>query len=519
MIVSRFLGVLCVVAACSDSAPKHGPGDPDPADPDPGGPPVCDAGMHIVNGVCVPDPPNNPPPRDTFASLCKAALDSHDQLERESMSDFVLQWAQLGISGCDNIGAHLETQATLAFTFEDPPRRDAEGMIRYRPWQIDNGVVKALSALPALGSLTLELMPRVNDLSPLANTATLKELQVVGCAATDFSFLAETDLETLSIRSQGIDSLVPLEHLASLVGLTLIETQTPDLTSLAKRGTLRSLVVTHNHVTDATPLENLIALHELVLDDNQIASIIPLRNLIALRTLSIRNNQITDLAPISHSIGLTSLMLRGNAIADLSAIRNFRQLKTLDVAGNPIASFEPISEISGLTSLNVNATGITSLNPIQANTNLEALFISRNPLRFGGLSLLPTMPALRTLAVESVVSQTPLDVTTLALLTQLTSLAISGDELDDLDVVASLPNLTALVANDNAITDVTPAGTLTKLTRLEIRKNGVTDLEPLAPLQALVTFDASDNAIDSEHCPVAPVAKSQVLSDFCRALQ
>jgi len=47
----------------------------------------------------------------------------------------------------------------------------------------------------------------------------------------------------------------------------------------------------------------------------------------------------------------------------------------------------------------------------------------------------------------------------------------------------------------------------------------ITNLDALAPLSRLVTFEASANAIDPDHCPVAPVAMSKALSDFCTSIR
>jgi len=127
---------------------------------------------------------------------------------------------------------------------------------------------------------------------------------------------------------------------------------------------------------------------------------------------------------------------------------------------------------------------------------------------------------LRALAVERLGrGATPLDVATVGTLTQLRSLAISGNKLSDLAVVEPLINLEALVAAGNAIVDVGPAGRLANLRRLELDVNLITNLDALAPLERLTRFVIAGNAIDKAHCPVAPTAKSAVLATFCAGLR
>jgi internalin A len=479
----------------------------------------CPAGQHSSNGECVPDgtfdagldAPVDVPPTEAFASVCTEHLDD------PGMQAFVLEWSTLGIAGCEGIGEFLATQTSLAFTFSATRSVDPSGRLRFRPWRINNTVIAALATQHQLGALVLEDQPSITDLSPLGKLPALSLLRVAGCGAHNFSFVHELALASLQIRNERVDSLAPLAGETQLTELVLVDTGNADLSVTAGLVQLSSLIVNKNAVVSAAPLAGLTELTQLSLDDNGITDLAPLAGLTKLVELSFRNNAVSSVAPLANLRKLETLALSNNRVTDLAPIAGLTGLTSLAIDQNAIASFAPLRDLVELTALNLNRTGLTSLAAIATNTKIVSLFISDNPVT--DLAALTQLAPLRVLAAERLTrGNTPFDVATVATLTQLRSLAISGDKLTDLAVVGGMVDLEALVAAGNAIVDVAPAGRLAKLTRLELNLNLIKNLDALAPLERLTTFVVSDNPIDAEHCPVAPVAKSAVLSKFCASL-
>lgn len=494
-----------VVAGCGGGSP--GRDIPD-------APRGCPAGQHASNDECVPDSPPeagvNPP--ETFASLCSKHLDD------QGMQAFLLEWSTLGITGCDGVGSLLETQDSLAFTFSAIRRVDDAGRLEFRPWAITNTVVAALAALPRLTSLAFGNQPAVSDLSPLGKMPALETLRVSGCGAHDLAFVQKLALISLEVRNESVDSLAPLASETQLQHLVLVDTQNADLAPLAGLTQLRSLTVTKNAVVSAAPVAGMTELTQLALDDNGITDLAPVAGLAKLTDLAVRNNKVASIAPLANLTRLTSLALSNNKITDLTPVGQLAGLTSLAIDQNAIASFAPLTKLVALTTLNLNRTGLADLAAIAANTKLETLFLSDNPVT--DLAALKQHAALRVLAVERLRNaSTPFDAATVGTLIELRSLAISGNKLSDLTVVDRLTNLEALIAAGNAIVDVAPAGRLTRLTRLELNVNLITNIDALAQLERLTTFVISGNTIDVGHCPVAPLAKSPVLSTFCASLR
>lgn len=509
---TRFIvAVLWLVAGCGGGSPAID--NPDASN-------GCPAGQHASNGTCIPDGVPDAMPdsmrdgqvvHETFASICnKNGNDSF-------MQGFVLEWSTLGLASCEEIGAFLETQTNLAFTFS-ATRRVGDGSQQFRPWALDNHVVEALAALPRLGSLALEGQPFITDLSPLGAMPELRLLAVADCRAHDFSFVQNLSLIGFQVENEPVDSLAPLTSQSQLTQIVLVDTHTPDLSPLAELAQLQSVIVTKNGVTSAAPLAGLTGLTRLSLNDNSVTDLTPVAGLTELVDLSMRNNQVTSAAPVANLTKLKTLTLSANRITDLSPLAGLAGLTSLAVDQNTVASFAPLANLVNLTTLNLNRTGLADLAALSANTKLATLFISDNPVT--DLAALKQLAPLRVLAVERLASATtPFDVATVATLTQLRSLAISGDRLTDLAVVDRLTNLEALIASGNAIVDVTPAGKLAKLTRLELATNKITSVDALAPLLGLTTFVADNNPIDPVHCPIAPTARSPVLAAFCALRQ
>ena len=98
----------------------------------------------------------------------------------------------------------------------------------------------------------------ISDISPLADLAQLRILNMAGCQISDIRPLANlTCLESLHLHSNQIEDITPLANLTGLTDLWLV----------------------NNHITDARPLEKLTLLEELRIHRNLIVDYSPLRTL------------------------------------------------------------------------------------------------------------------------------------------------------------------------------------------------------------------------------------------------
>ena len=139
-----------------------------------------------------------------------------------------------------------------------------------------------------------------------------------------------------------------------------------------------------------------------------------------------------------------------------------------------------------LTTLNASrrAPEIDSIAGLEHATNLETLDLDYNSVN---------------------------DITPLAGLTHLTTLHIEGNRVDRLDALAGLTRLTSLRLSDNRIGNLTPLAGLTNLTELLLDFNRIDDLTPLASLTNLTTLHLRHNEHLTDVSPLAGLVNLETL--------
>ncbi|EAG5056199.1 TPA: InlB B-repeat-containing protein, partial [Listeria monocytogenes] len=85
--------------------------------------------------------------------------------------------------------------------------------------------------------------------------------------------------------------------------------------------------------------------------------------------------------------------------------------------------------------------------------------------------------------------------TPIANLTDLYSLSLNYNQIEDISPLASLTSLHYFTAYVNQITDITPVANMTRLNSLKIGNNKITDLSPLANLSQLTWLEIGTNQI------------------------
>ncbi len=87
------------------------------------------------------------------------------------------------------------------------------------------------------------------------------------------------------------------------------------------------------------------------------------------------------------------------------------------------------------------------------------------------------------------------DISSLGSLTNLTELDLSFNQITDISFLSSLTNLTTLNLSINQITDISSLGSLTNLTELNLRWNQITDISFLGSLTNLTELYLDENQI------------------------
>ena len=202
-------------------------------------------------------------------------------------------------------------------------------------------------------------------------------------------------------------------------------------------------------------------------------------------------------APISqHELEtLRSFTVRYEAIGDLEGLQfatNLWQLELVEIRGSNVQGAEQHSPLD--------------LSPLAALTNLTRLNLNQN--KISDLSPLAGLTNLEHLNLSAVhirwdeSDTSTLDLSPLAGLTELTELDLHYNNILDISPLAGLTALERLSINKTHISDISPLVGLTKLVYLNGQENRIADVSPLSGLTALREVNLSVNEI-SDTSPLA----------------
>ena len=127
-----------------------------------------------------------------------------------------------------------------------------------------------------------------------------------------------------------------------------------------------------------------------------------------------------------------------------------------------------LSDVMPLTYFSVDDLGVMNLSGIDNMTNLSSLDISYNQIQ---------------------------DINPLAHLTRLTNLQAENVDAPDITPLAGLINMMYLQLSSNRITDISPLAGMTKLSSLYLSTNQITDISPLAGMEDLTWLYLGNNMI------------------------
>ncbi|MFW7380901.1 MAG: leucine-rich repeat domain-containing protein [Oligoflexus sp.] len=187
--------------------------------------------------------------------------------------------------------------------------------------------IVAVDEEPSLNSLPAKL---VNDLptgliatclsyqgeSRRTMDAILQATQLRDC----YQFAQDSEnVTSLTLASQELLALEPLQNLPNLENLDLSDNLIRDLNALTGLSKLKSLNLNSNGV---------------------LVDLSPLAVLIDLEVLRVSFNAITNLSTIADLVNLTALEAAGNLLENVAVISRFLKLETLSLANNPVQRTE-----------------------------------------------------------------------------------------------------------------------------------------------------------------------------------
>ena len=200
-------------------------------------------------------------------------------------------------------------------------------------------------------------------------------------------------------------------------------------------------------------------------------------------SLPVEAGSVDDGLGILFFQGLKTLEIRNTVTKQAELM--LPRLTVLSIYGVQMEDLTPLSHLPALEELTLSSAGVPSLEGLEALPALHSLSLRDSKLT--DLSLLPAHRGITELALLD--NDELSGVSSLAQMTQLTSLSLSGDTLSDLSPIASLTGLKRLSVTDTAVRNTDFLSGMTNLEELIFTDNDKVDTIPqLAALPALTSL-------------------------------
>jgi len=363
--------------------------------------------------------------------------------------------------------------------------------------------LEGISDLGSLYALSLTATG-LQDLSVLSFQRNITELALVSNPGlSSFNSLREmTWLSSLHIeRSQGV-SLDFIRNMANLESLTIIRTDTRSYDFVTPLTQLRRLHLTNNRDALSIPfLAEFTELEELYMDRVGTAEFLSgltslrkvtlygldsleyLRGMQNLEELNVNFGwNLSNAAPLGDLNSLRTLRINEsrtmNPVENMDAIGGLTNLRQLDLSGNTLwFNWDFIYRLTQLEKLNISNN--TVVGDFAGIRNLSALRV----LHMDRVRLVPSFQWSGSGGMISVSypEPTPADQfgDSLAALSLLEELSISGNRVQNISFVSEMQNLRYLYFENNYVTDISPLADLPNLTHVDLRRNAVTNWDVL----------------------------------------
>jgi Leucine-rich repeat (LRR) protein len=153
-----------------------------------------------------------------------------------------------------------------------------------------------------------------------------------------FSNLENSSLHDLSLHKLPlVTDWSPLQHIPSLISLSVHENNINDISFLMVMQDLATLRVHHNQIEDPSPLAGLNQLRFLDLSNNQISTFNFVSQLGQLNNVNLSSNEIEDIGPLINYVNQwvqdlhIKIDLSNNPLQDISQIEDLKIHSNIEV--------------------------------------------------------------------------------------------------------------------------------------------------------------------------------------------
>ncbi len=260
-----------------------------------------------------------------------------------------------------------------------------------------------------------------------------------------------TELTSLDIYFDSIESLTGLEYATNLETISIQEANLEDVSALSDLQHLSTINFADNFL-DA--------------DDVEVFATLP-----SLTNLDVSGNYINDLNSLAGATNLTSLAINemnsNFAFSDLSVISQLTNLTTLKSSDNPAMDLTTLSS-SSLKYLDIDNSQVANLDFLYNVPNLETLSASGNNID---------------------------DITSIQGASGLRNITLNNNKIEDITPIANMKNAYMVALNANNISDITPVCGL-NLNSFDASQNKIAGI-PNTP-ECIKTFNGISGQLSEE---------------------
>ncbi len=380
------------------------------------------------------------------------------------------------------------------------------------------------------GSSFAELMPDANYRACVTST--------LGLTADAEPTSAQLDsITALSCTGRGIVNVTGTSTMPHLSKLFLDSNVISDLRPLSSSGEIFSLGLTNNRVTSISPLASLTKLSTVGLANNQLADISDLSRLPAYSAISgtrygqkaiapdaaagvpavvptilgAKGNIVTPTAPAGATVSGTSVTYSapGSYTWSFRDETDFYFNGTVTVTVSEAAATIPDDALRECVAAKLGLAAAAEPTPVQLAAATGSLACkNKGIVSLVGLNLMTGLTSV-TLTGNEIA-----DVSPLSTMVNMTLLDVAQNQITSLGGLGSLPKLATLRVNQSSVSTKARLASLSgverlpSLTALTINYSDVSNLAPLAASTSLKSLYATNSAISD----IAPLASAAALS-------
>lgn len=212
------------------------------------------------------------------------------------------------------------------------------------------------------------------------------------------------------------------------------------------------------------------------------------------------DTKIRDLSGLENFYNLSVLYLQNNDISTIDQLAACTALQTLNLASNSNIKNNntAISQLPSLRTLNLSNTGMTNLNFLKelksTNDDLQLTILDLSDNGLTSINEVESITTLQSLAIANE-KLTDKNISILSSLTNLTTLNMNGNQIENIDALKNLNQLKYLYFNNNKVQSLEPIKGKV-FYELEFTGNKVKDISPLSSHRTINNLKIDNNQIE-----------------------